>query len=321
MGKGADAPDTVGAARETGEQAIRLNEAQTRANRPNQSNPWGSTNWETNQVWNPVTGNYETQWTQTESLDPRLQSALDAQLNVQQGRSDLAEGMMARAWDQYQDPMDFGQFGDVIGPEQVAGEDRFNFNQGLENFEYDPLTFRQNAEDAAYQRATSRLDPQWQAQEQSLMTRLRNQGLSPGDQAYDAAVANFNRSRNDAYEQARLGSVAEGRAEDQMLFGQQLGAHQQNVGQQGQLFGQALQGQNMRNSQQQQEYAQAMQNSQYANALRSQQIQEALYQRGYPLSEVERLLAGQSITGGPPSSGGQTQTENQTMVGNMLMGE
>lgn len=321
MGKGADAPDTVGAARETGQQAIRLNEAQTRANRPNQSNPWGSTNWQTDQVWNPVTGSYETQWTQNETLDPRLQGALDSQLNIQQGRSDLAEGMMARAWDQYQNPMDFSQFGDVNQAADVAGENRFSFDQGLSDFNYDPLNFRQNAEDAAYQRATSRLDPQFQQQEQALLTRLRNQGLSAGDQAYDAAVANFDRSRNDAYEQARLGSVAEGRAEDQQLFGQQLSAHQQNVGQQNQLFGQALEGQGMRNQQQAQEYSQAMQSSQYANALRSQQIQEALYQRGYPLSEIERLLAGQSITGGPPSSGGSTQTENQTLVGDMLGGQ
>jgi hypothetical protein len=44
MSGGGDAPeaaDTVGAAKETGEQAWRLNEAQTYDNRPNQNNAWG----------------------------------------------------------------------------------------------------------------------------------------------------------------------------------------------------------------------------------------------------------------------------------------
>lgn len=316
MGKGADAPDVRGAAVETGEQALMLNEAQTTANRPNQSNAWGSTQW-TSQI-NPNTG--LTEWSQTETLNPQLQASLNAQQNIQQGRSELAEGMMARVWDQYQTPMDFDPYGKPIQAADVAGENRFSFDQGLTDFQYDPTGHRQTAEDAAYQRATSRLDPQFESQQQALTTRLRNQGLSPGDQAYDAAMANFDRSRADAYEQARLGAVAEGRAEDQLLFGQQLSAHQQNVGQQGQLFGQALQGSGLRNQQQQQEYDQAQQSAQLANQLRTQQMQEDLYKRGYSLQEVERLLAGQGITGGPPTSGGQTSTENPTYVGNQLSG-
>lgn len=294
MGKGADTPNVVGAAKETGEQAMILNEAQTQANRPNQTNAWGSTQWENTPVWNPVTGTYQTQWTQTETLNPLMQQSLDSQQSIQAGRSALAEGVMARAWDDYSQPVDFDQYGNPIQMGDVESAGRF---------EADPGTWRQQAEDAAYQRSTSRLDPQFQAQEQQLLTRLRNQGLQPGDQAYDAAMSNFQRGRNDAYEQARLGATSEGRTEAGQFFGQQLQGYQTNLGAQGQEFGQAVQ------------------QNQIANQLRTQQIQEDLARRGYSLSEVERLLQGQGIQGGPPTSGGQTTTENSTYVGNLLAGE
>ena len=321
MGKGADAPDTIGAAQETGEQAIRLNEAQTAANRPNQSNAWGSTQWTNTPVWNPVTGEYNTQWTQTETLNPDMQRAVDAQQGIQAGRSELAEGMMARAWDSYQNPMDFDQYGGPIQPTDVQGVDRFSFDQGMQDFEYDPLNFRQQAEDAAYARATSRLDPQFASQQQALETKLRNQGLSPGDQAYDAAMGNFTRGRNDAYEQARLGATAEGRAEASNLFGQQIQAHQQNIGQQDQAYRQALESSKQQAAQQGQEYAQAQQSNALANQLRQQQIQEDLYKRGFALDEVDRMLQGQIIQGGPPTTGGTTSTESSTYVGNLLGGD
>ena len=345
MGKSSgSAPNVVGAARETGEQALRLNEAQTLANRPNQSNAWGSTNWQMTPVWNPITGEYNSSWTQTETLNPNMQQSLESQQNIQSGRSQLAEGMMARAWDEYQNPMNFDQFGNPIQMNPVEGPQGFDYQGNpISNFSYDqPIDsfdanlgdWRQKAEDAAYTRSSSRLDPQFQQREQELLVRLRNQGLSPGDQAYDAAMANFGRERADAYEQARLGATMEGRAEADQFFGQQLGSYQanlgaqgqgfqqalssqqQNVGQQAQEFGQELQGQQANLATQNQAFGQGIQQNQLANALRTQQIQEALFQRGYSLDEVERMLAGQQITGGPPSTGGETET----LVGNYLAG-
>lgn len=250
MGKGSspDAPDTVGAARETGEQARRLNEAQTWANRPNQRNAWGSTTWENAPVWDSVTGQYVNNWTQTETLDPTTQATLDAQRGIGLGRANLAEGAMARAWDSYQDPMDFDQFGDVIG--------------------FDPTEQRQAAEDAAYARSTSRLDPQFNSMQEDLLTKLRNQGLTAGDQAYDSAVANLGRERTDAYDQARYGATEQGRAETNL----------------------------------------AMQQNQLANALRSQGMDESLFRRNFNLGEAERLLGPNPVQGGPPSTGGTTSS-------------
>lgn len=280
-GGGGSPTDVVGAAREQGTQARILNAEQTRANRPNQSNAWGSTNWTTQEVINPVTGMKELQWTQQETLNPELQAALSSQQNIMAGRSALAEGSMARAWEDFSNPMDFNQYG---GPVQ------FNAEAGPQDFQYDLGGNRMRAEDAAYQRATSRLDPQFGKREEDLRIRLHNQGLKAGDRAYDAAMENLGRERQDAYEMARLGSVSEGRTEMGQDFGQQQAIAQMNAAMQGQRYGQGVQ------------------TNQIANALRQQQIQEDLYKRGFNLNEADRLLQGQLVQGGPPTSGGQTQT-------------
>jgi len=281
MSKSPKPADTVGAAREQGQQASELNYEQTMANRPNQSNAWGTTEWSNTPVMNPITGKYEMQWTQKETLNPLMQQSVDSQQAITAGRSSLAEGAMARAWGDYSNPMDFSKYGDVVG---------FNPEAGPQDFNYDIAGGRERAEQAAYERATNRLNPMFDSQQQALETRLRNQGLRQGDQAYDAAMNNFNFGRNDAYEQARLGAVGEGRTEAQQDYSQYANTAQMNAALQGQRYGQGVQ------------------NNQIANALRQQQAEEDLFKRNYNLDEVERLLAGQKIEGGPPTTGGQTQS-------------
>lgn len=310
MGKSsADAPDVLGAAGETGRQARILNAEQTRANRPNQSNAWGSTSWTDTQVLNPVTGLLETQWNQKETLNPMLQQSLDSQMAVGAGRSGLAEGIMARAWDQYSQPMDFDKYGGPIAFNPEAGPKDFTYDK----FQYDQGGERQRAEDAAYGRAQARLDPQFASQQQALETKLRNQGLRQGDQAYDAAINNFNTGRNDAYEMARLGAVGEGRTEAEQNF-------QQALRTQGTQYGQAHGASQLNAQLQGQRFGQGVQSNQIANALRTQQVQEDLFKRGFSLDEVDRLLAGQKIEGGPPSSGGQTATGQGETIASKYLG-
>jgi hypothetical protein len=61
--------------------------------------------------------------------------------------------------------------------------------------------------DRAYKNYTARLDPQWEHQQATTETQLRNQGLVPGDEAYDAAMRDFNNAKNDAYTQANTASI------------------------------------------------------------------------------------------------------------------
>ena len=62
--------------------------------------------------------------------------------------------------------------------------------------------------DKAYGTMTARLDPQWNQREQAEQTRLANQGLVPGGEAYGNAMREFNNARNDAYQQANLGAIS-----------------------------------------------------------------------------------------------------------------
>lgn len=262
--------DSVKAAEKTGEQARELNREQTEANRPDQYNPWGSTEWEQENVWQADpnasrsdnlkarmqgkegAGEYRTKWTQRETLNEDLQGALDAQFGNIRGRSELAGDRMQDVQNEMGQAHDFDQYGNVIG--------------------FDPTEQRQTAEDNAYQKSANRLDSRFGEQSNDMEISLRNKGLRPGDQAYDSQMSQFGRDKNDAYEQARLGATAEGRDE----FGIAQGGNQ------------------------------------YANELRRSQIEEDLYKRGHSLEEINKLLQGQEISGGTPSSPDQktVATEN-----------
>lgn len=58
--------------------------------------------------------------------------------------------------------------------------------------------------------ARQRLDPLWNQKAAEMDTRLRNQGLQPGTEAYDKAMLSFNQGRNDAYNQMLLNARGQG---------------------------------------------------------------------------------------------------------------
>ena len=236
--KSSKAPNVVGGAqvdRETAREGLY-------ADRPDQFNPFGSITWDQVRTVDPATGKKTTRWIQNQNLTPQMQKIFDQQMGLMQGRSELAAGMQDRIAQEMGGAPDWAQFGSV---------------QGLQ---YNPDELRQRAEDAAYQREVMRLDPRFQNQERDLEIKLRNQGLRPGDQAYDAAMTSFGNERTDAYERARLGAVDTGRLEAQQLWDQQMGR------------------------------------TELANALRDKQIQEYLGKRSFSLGEAEQLGAGQSLT-------------------------
>lgn len=66
---------------------------------------------------------------------------------------------------------------------------------------------RQQAADTLYKQSTSRLDPQWQLDQQRLENQLTQKGIAQGSDAWKNAMESFQRSRNDAYDQARNDSI------------------------------------------------------------------------------------------------------------------
>lgn len=76
--------------------------AQTAANRPNQITPWGQ------QTWSSTPGaDGQKQWTQTTTLSPQQQEALDSQMAVSTGRSKAAEGLLGQATNSFKSPLDY----------------------------------------------------------------------------------------------------------------------------------------------------------------------------------------------------------------------
>lgn len=109
-GKGSapKAPDYVGAAQLQGELSKEALNMQNFANRPTINTPFGSQTWGTSAGVDPATGQPVTQWTQNTTLAPGLQSALEDQLGIQAGRSNLASGFMGRVASEYAQPFDYG---------------------------------------------------------------------------------------------------------------------------------------------------------------------------------------------------------------------
>jgi len=283
MGKksGPPPPDYTALAEKTNASNTAAMTQQTWANRANQTNPWGSTTWDAAKEIDPATGQEVTKWTENTNVSPEIQQALDSQLNIQNQRSQMAEGMLGRIQNEYSQPMDwsglsgwgqgpqagnlqsytnpYGNFGSL---ETGMGRNGQPLQRGLDFGGVQAVDSgaqaRQKAEDAIYKSATSRLDPQFQQQQTNLETQLANQGISRNSEAYTRAMDDFNRSKTDAYGQAQNQAFMGGGAEAQRSQGMDLALRGQQVGEIGQQgafwnqaagqgFGQDIAGANARN--------------------------------------------------------------------------
>jgi len=134
-----------------------------------------------------------------------------------------------------------------------------------------PAQARDQAIQAAYGQSTSRLDPQWAQREESTRAQLGAQGIDAGSEAYNREMGNFDRSRNDAYQQAMYGAqTGAGNA----AFGQSLAANMQPYQQLGAIngIGQGMASQALGQAQPTQSLAAAMQ--QYSGDLQKYGIEQ-----------------------------------------------
>jgi hypothetical protein len=102
-------------------------------------------------------------------------------------------------------------------------------------FNWDLLPASQiNAGQTAQDAIMSRLNPKYSQDEESLRTRLINQGVRAGSQAWDNEFRNFNEGKNDAYTQAGLygidvGNKARQQAIQEQSFGRTEGLNMVNA--------------------------------------------------------------------------------------------
>lgn len=212
------APDYKAAAEQTAAGNLDMARYATQANRPNEITPYGSRTWTNNRTFDqaaydqamagyspgsgpsqsmnpdgtqgdylpgtpgsgaaPDRNNFYTDnWTSTTTLDPRAQQTLDKQFDLSNTYADIAQTGLAKARSTLEDPtLDMTNI-----PERAI-------NQG------------QTAQEAIL----ARLNPQYQMQEEQLRTRLANQGVTAGSEAFNNDFRQFNQGRNDANLQAGL---------------------------------------------------------------------------------------------------------------------
>jgi hypothetical protein len=281
-----DSPDYSGLAEAQGIANQGVVRDQAYANRPTQYTPFGSQSWEANPYTDPGSGEQTTRWTQTQSLTPELQEILNKQTALQGARTDLAGGLTNRMQNEFGQAMDYGG----LNPLAQTPQQQYSMPESYEGIAGigDPTAMRQRAEDAYYNKANSRLGPQFEAQQQQLEMKLRNQGIGPEDAAWQSQMQGLGNQRNDAYGQAQYDAVRAGLGEQSQAFNQGMGMRQQGVGEANSQYQQAL-GSNAQN------YGQNMQSANYANQIRQQQLTEAMGQRGQSLNEINALLSGQQV--------------------------
>jgi hypothetical protein len=251
--------------------------AQARLNRINEVTPYGSRTYtETQAAGDPEIY----QGTATTTLNPLAQEAFDAEQRVGRDLNVLGEQQIGRVSDTVGQPFDLGG---------VAG---IKDNIDTSNFSQYVGKPGESIEDAVYGRHTARLDPRFGQEEDDLRTRLANQGINAGSDAYNREMDNFGRYKTDAYGQARNDAVTQG-----LPFG---------------------------NQQRTQQFNEQMAQANLANASRTQDIQERSFLRNIPLNDVAALMGQQQVNVpqfGAPAQTGVAPTDYAGIVNNSYNGQ
>lgn len=177
-----DPPDYAGAAQATAAGNADAARVAARANRVDQYSPWG------NLIYTDL-GN--DRWRSDTVLSPAQQKMLDQNNTLGINLLDTANKGLDYAAGQISKP-----------GVDVSKLPQFAVNPG------------QTAQDAIM----SRLEPNFNRAEDLMRTRLANQGIMGGSEAYNREVEQFNQGRNDAYTQAALQGMGIGNQTRQQAF-------------------------------------------------------------------------------------------------------
>lgn len=156
----------------------------------NQNTPYGSLTYE-------QTGTKAApKWESTINLTPEQQQILDSQNRQGIAMNQLGEQQIGRIGESVASPYSYGEIQNALPMES------------------DIMQASTRAEEALM----SRLNPQFARQEEALRTRLINQGIGQGSQAYQREMEAFGQQQNDARTQAILaGQQYGGTAQNQAL--------------------------------------------------------------------------------------------------------
>lgn len=292
-------PDYTGAAQAQAQSSAETTNMANYANRPSMNTPFGSQSWTTEAVIDPATGQPVTKWTQNTTLAPQAQRALDSQMAMQQGRSDIANSLMPQAQSAVTTPIDYNSFSK---PGEAPKLSEFN---SLEDAPQLNTNFQQNTPtyDKAYvqdlqNQALDYMRPDQEHQQNMLASKLANQGITAGSEAYETAM----RQMNDQQARDKYQALNTAMSQGSQMYNNQLAGNAQNMqalnfGNQAMSQQQGLDQNVMQfnNTNLQNQFSQQQNLANYQNQLRQQQISEAQMRQLQPLNNINALLTGQQV--------------------------
>lgn len=173
-------PDLAGAAKETAAGDLAMANYATKANRIDQISPWGELRYQYAPQYDAEGKETGGGWTQTETLNPQAQAALDEELALNRKYGEVANIGFDKARNIFENPQ-----------LDVSGLPARAINVG------------QTAQDALMSRA----NPMFAQQEESTRARLANQGITLGSEAYQREMDQQAQARNDFMMQAALQGI------------------------------------------------------------------------------------------------------------------
>lgn len=229
------APDYTAAAEQQGKSSMEVTKYQTQANRPNIVTPWGSQTW---------TGGADNNWTQTTTLDPNAKAALDSQLDMQKGRSDIANSLMPAAKEAVTNPIDYSNmsdFGKAPGQsnfQTMGGAPQLRTNldtSGVPSMpgEFKPQglpampTYDSNFVQGVQDQALGFMRPELDRQQTNLDASLAAKGIAFGSKAWETAQ----RQLADQQARERYNALGVAMGQGNQMYANQLAANQQGFNQ------------------------------------------------------------------------------------------
>ena len=187
------APDYAGAAQAQGAANVETARLEGRMNRPDVISPFDMTT---------VTDLPDDRFLQTYTLAPEYEAQRKKQVEIQDAYLDTAGRLLGGL------PQESFSLANL--PAQPGTIDRSNFATipTMENLD----DYATRVETAYYNRAISRLQPQFQQQEIDLRTQLINSGIPEGSTAYNNAFAELRMVQNDTLQGVAADSIREGQA-------------------------------------------------------------------------------------------------------------
>ncbi len=254
------APDPYATAAAQGTMNRETAVAQAGLNSTNQYTPYGSLEYQQIGAWGDGTPRFSA----TQTLAPSEQRQLDLSNQAQELYGQAGVAQLGRLQGTLSTPFSPNLSGGVSDYSQMFS--RYG----------DPNIGRDQVESALM----ARMQPQIDRDRSALETRLANQGIGYGSEAYSGAMDDFSRGVNDA----RLGAVAQAGQEQSRL----AGLAQQDAG--------------------------------FQNDYRQQSLQEQLALRNQPLNELSALLSGSQVQMPQFQNTPQTSVQGADLSGNVYSG-